>query len=402
MTRKHSLIIDFALIALAVVFMFVATSYSQSQVRDRDFVLWGGTGGVASGQQQKLFDIAGTITNSFEIVATGTAATTQTVVILGCMRGGTCSPALVTNTTIGSYLSTGIAGGPYDNFPVTITWTGGDATTAFRVNRTGTVARSSPPLFNSIPTGGVQFGSCIYLNDPSLGVSQQCCLNKNSCFIQPELTKLADNFTGGTAAGGTISPTANLSNVGRLWSNQGFLGANNFNNVTNICAHEDFASPTISNFTTDAASPTFQPTGAVCPIFANTVGPTDEITATFYLLCSAGCAAASTQIQVRLAGPTASCTLNDVATSIGAANQVWQATVEMQARGGPPITGEVLTLDRACGGTTCSAPQKTQSCTDTLSDGFMHSIEILIGSPSSGAAIVTTLADFQVLNRAAL
>lgn len=147
MTRQtHRLIKDILLITIVLmIIVIVANSQShgqQAHLRDSGVLLWGGTQGVSSGTVQSFIDLAGSLTNNFEVVATGTAASTLTTSVVGCMPGGTCSSAITSSSGVSSQLMTPAASsGPFQTYKVTLSWTGGDATTAFRINRIGVMAR---------------------------------------------------------------------------------------------------------------------------------------------------------------------------------------------------------------------------------------------------------------------
>jgi hypothetical protein len=103
----------------------------------------GGTTAAASGTQLFFPDIRGTITNQFEVVVQGTAPATLTVTVVGCMRGGTCGSTLASSSGTTSQILTPATSAlnVFDKYGITVSWTGGDATTRFVVNRTGTVAK---------------------------------------------------------------------------------------------------------------------------------------------------------------------------------------------------------------------------------------------------------------------
>ncbi len=117
-----------------------ACAFGQSILQDQNTNAWGKNGAI-SGAPLKYPDIKGTITNQFEVLVTGTAPATLTITVVGCMRGGTCSATLATSSGTTNQLLTPTSSNIYDYYSITTTWTGGDATTNFVVNRTGTVAR---------------------------------------------------------------------------------------------------------------------------------------------------------------------------------------------------------------------------------------------------------------------
>lgn len=121
---------------------------AQTIMQDQNTNTWG-LNGALTGTQLTFPDIKGTVTNQFEVKVNGTAPATLTVTIVGCMRGGTCSSTLATSSGTASQLMVPSSSNIYDNYKVTTSWTGGDATTQFIVNRTGTVARTG-----TIPTAG--------------------------------------------------------------------------------------------------------------------------------------------------------------------------------------------------------------------------------------------------------
>lgn len=117
---------------------------------DQNCATWGATGTACanagpftSGTQVFLPDIRGTITNQFEVLVSGTTPATLTMTVVGCMRGGTCSGTIASSSGTSSQIVTPTSANLniYDKYGVTVSWTGGDATTRFIVNRTGTVAR---------------------------------------------------------------------------------------------------------------------------------------------------------------------------------------------------------------------------------------------------------------------
>lgn len=151
---KNNLVTDLMLTLLALLIVLVITfipAHSQTQLVDRDSQLWGNvtggtpgfSSGLPSGTQYKSFDARGTLTDQFEVVPLGTAAATLTVTIVGCMPGDSCSSTVASSTGVGKQtLSTSpVSVGPFAYWGITVSWTGGDTTTAFRINRLGVLGR---------------------------------------------------------------------------------------------------------------------------------------------------------------------------------------------------------------------------------------------------------------------
>jgi len=208
--------------ALLVVLLLAATGFAQSIMQDQNTNTWG-LNGFASGSAQKYPDIKGTITNQFEVVVKGTAPATLTVTIVGCMRGGTCSSTLATSSGTSSQLLSPSTSNIFDFYQVTTSWTGGDSTTQFVINRTGTVAR--------VPGGG---GSgTVSANNGSAGAIANYAAAGGSTTVGPDanLTDASNTLTySGTIASSGTSTGAACNN----WVN-GFklTGATNTGVLTN-------------------------------------------------------------------------------------------------------------------------------------------------------------------------
>jgi len=125
----------FALVG--VLALLCGSALAQVTFQDQNSAIWG-LNGALSGTTLKLPDSKGTINNQFEVKVNGTAPSTLTVTIAGCMRGGTCGSTLATSSGTASQILTPSSSNIYDNYAVTTTWTGGDATTQFVINRSGT------------------------------------------------------------------------------------------------------------------------------------------------------------------------------------------------------------------------------------------------------------------------
>jgi hypothetical protein len=147
-TIKDVLLI--AIVMMVIVIICLAPAHSQNS-KDSGALFWGaGTNGVASGTAQSFIDVASTLTNQFEVVSSGTAASTLTGVVVGCMPGGTCSSTLASTSGVGSQILSPSSAGPFMTYKMTLTWTGGDATTAFKVNRLGVIGRITAPGANGL------------------------------------------------------------------------------------------------------------------------------------------------------------------------------------------------------------------------------------------------------------
>ena len=109
---------------------------------------------AVSGNTLTFPDTVGTQSNTFEVKVTGGPAT-LTVTVNGCMRGGTCQVLATSTSTSNSNLTT--AGGPYDNYQLTGTWTGGSSPTLV-VNRTGSSARKQSPATTQIVNASLAVG----------------------------------------------------------------------------------------------------------------------------------------------------------------------------------------------------------------------------------------------------
>jgi len=140
--KQLLLVRSFVAIALLASSAFIQPAFAQSIMQDQNTNTWG-SGGAASGTAQSFPDIKGTITEQFEVVISGTAPSTTTITVVGAMRGGTTSGTLSSFSSTTSGQMPSFAAGVFDNYKVTTSWTGGDATTKFIINRTGTVARTT-------------------------------------------------------------------------------------------------------------------------------------------------------------------------------------------------------------------------------------------------------------------
>ncbi|HWY55738.1 MAG TPA: hypothetical protein VNZ03_14820 [Terriglobales bacterium] len=118
-----------------------------------------------SGNTLTFPDTVGTQSNSFEVKVTG-APTTLSITVSGCMRGGTCTTLATSTSTSNQVIST--AGGPYDNYQLTGTWTGGTSPTLL-VNRTGSSARKQSPATTAIVNASLATGG-----DMAKAISAAC------------------------------------------------------------------------------------------------------------------------------------------------------------------------------------------------------------------------------------
>jgi hypothetical protein len=258
MTRQtHRLIKDILLITIVLmVIVIVANSQShgqQAHLRDSGVLLWGGTQGVSSGTVQSFIDLAGSLTNNFEVVATGTAASTLTTTVVGCMPGGTCSSAIASSSGVSSQLMTPAASsGPFQTYKVTLSWTGGDATTAFRINRIGVMAR----------LGGSGSGSgTVSANSGSAGAIAGYASAGGSTTVTPfGMTYSAPTLTisAAGAGNGAVALSGNASGTATITAPSIAGTATNPVTISNILAGPNGA----------AATPTYGFTGcATCGMY---------------------------------------------------------------------------------------------------------------------------------------
>lgn len=163
---------------------------------------------ATSGSAVTFFDGRGTVSNSWEEVISG-APSTVSIVIQGCMRGGTCS-TLDTNT--GTSSATRTTSGYFDNYVVTATFTGGTSP-AVQINRTGTLARVP-----SSGGGGTPGGSSGNLQINNAGAFGPLSGN-TSCSVGQTARGIDvnGNATGCTVAGaGTVTHTAGALTLNQL------------------------------------------------------------------------------------------------------------------------------------------------------------------------------------------
>lgn len=164
--QTKSNIISIIIILACMVVLLVGAAHCQVNYRDRQSQLWGGVVSspgqpfmFASGQFVYFDDYAGTTANTFEIIAGGTAASTLTATIAGCMPGGTCSSALGTSSGVSSQFVQFTSQFPYSRWKITVSWTGGDTTTTFQVNRLGVPTGTGGGSGGAVTANITQFGS---------------------------------------------------------------------------------------------------------------------------------------------------------------------------------------------------------------------------------------------------
>lgn len=131
-------------IATVLAFLGVCLAGSVTSVKEVETAIWvsasaTSNGNNVNGATQIIYDANGNQSNSWEMQISGTAPSGVTLNINGCMRGKTCTNGIVTSSSTSSVLLTST--GLYDNFPITVSWTGGDATTVITINRTATTSK---------------------------------------------------------------------------------------------------------------------------------------------------------------------------------------------------------------------------------------------------------------------
>lgn len=176
---------------LATLLLSVLAWSQSGPLNDQNTNVWGaslnGVPSAASGSAQNFPDIRGTITNQFEIVVSGTAPATLTTTVVGCMRGGTCSSTLASSAGTASQIVTPSSANlnVFDFYKVTLSWTGGDATTRFVVNRTGTTAR----------LGGGAGSGTVSANNGTAGAIANYAAAGGSTTVGPDATLTDDGTT---------------------------------------------------------------------------------------------------------------------------------------------------------------------------------------------------------------
>jgi hypothetical protein len=178
---KHRLITLF--LAVASIYIFTGQANLPNAIQD------GGTITVSGG----VIGFPGyqTVNMTFEEKITGAPATVS-VIITGCMRGGTCD-TLDTYTTVAN--ANRAVAGTYDSYQVTATWTGGTAPTVV-VNRVAFLARKVSP-----GTGGGGGPSGTYLPEvyANAKAATDDCVNKGGGTIYFSVPgKIYDGPTTGT------------------------------------------------------------------------------------------------------------------------------------------------------------------------------------------------------------
>lgn len=159
--KRRVVILFLALCSLAT--PLAAQNANQQCTNEKDQQTTSGASGTLTFQDQ-----CGTRANSWEMKVSG-APTGVTVTINGCMRGGTCS-ALTTSTSTTNVVL-GTVGGPFDNYQIAFTLTGGSSP-ALTFNRTGSpgaVSNSSATawFYASAYATSTSYGGdyCLLLNN---------------------------------------------------------------------------------------------------------------------------------------------------------------------------------------------------------------------------------------------
>lgn len=283
------------------------------------------------------------------------------------------------------------------------TWTAAPIASAFTAGTTnftfggynGIRARASSYVSGSMAVTiaiGVGGGTpTVSLQTSGNNVGAYVCLQTTPCTTPQQLTRIVGNLVGGAS-----SPSNSMYSTGAgIWKQQGYLGANNLNNLNNLCVHKETGVPTTSNVTADPGTH-YQPIES-CVIFPNVIGPSDLISIDFYFLCTT-CTSQASTIQFRLADPSSSCTVTSASFTAGANNQMWKGTAHIVTNGS--ANGAVATIDLIMdltgGATTLSGPQKTSTCSVNMASGYALGLDVLVAS--TNAAIVDTWTPYMVKN----
>lgn len=204
---------------IALFFLLCGCAVAQWTPVDQNTNTWGLNG--SNSATQLFYPDKGTLTEQFEVVVKGTAPSTLTVTVVGCMRGGTCSSTLATSSGTASQLLSPSTLNIYDKYGVTVSWTGGDATTQFVVNRTGLTARNS--------SGGSGSGT-VSANSGTAGAIANYAAAAGSTTVGPDslLTDASSvlTYTGntlvlpvGSITTPSIQASGSASNTGLYWAN---------------------------------------------------------------------------------------------------------------------------------------------------------------------------------------
>jgi hypothetical protein len=154
-------------------------------------------------------DACGTQSNSFEMTVAGGPAT-NSITVNGCMRGGTCTALTSSTNTTNTILTA--TGGPFDNYQIAWTLTGG-ASPTLTFNRTATYAKATPGAYFAVPGAVVSSG-----NGHLYRGSDMCAAMGAATAAEVTGNLHAEGFTGTqTCAPGSMNTMLNVNFSGNIY-----------------------------------------------------------------------------------------------------------------------------------------------------------------------------------------